>query len=434
MESGRIDEPTKRHRLVLASAAVSIMVLCTATICEITLHLAAHAFPQVAIVLFPPRMDQFDSELEFRGIPHPEHDANGFRNSHIPGRADIVAIGDSITYGTSVDFEQAWPRVLEKLTSCQVYSMAFGGYGPIQYATLAREAMQFNPRLILVGIYFGNDFYDNWEMYLRNPQKYFIPENLLTPALELERSNPLSREDRLLEDNMVQANPSSPLKQFLSQYSSVWGFGRAVRNQLFAASKRKFETAVGALTPKQLEAVSVFEGSSWKTIFISPYRHLALNQADPRIEVGYRLTEWAVQDIDRVAKQNGVGSIFILLPTKESVFAPKVQNKKEHVFFETLTIEEDVFRRRLIEHMQLRNIAYVDMTPLLSSMEQQPYFENGDGHPNAIGQNAIATKLLEHVFADARPAREHRRRCDSRDQSRGVRSQAGCHCGKRDPD
>src|SRR5262245_22459528 len=118
--------PNRRRRLILAASAISISTILTVIVLEIMLHVAAHMFPRVEAVLFPePSLP--DAELGIRGNPQfQEHDANGFRNTAIPETIDIVAIGDSHTYGQGVAFDQAWPRVLEKLTSCRVYNMAFG--------------------------------------------------------------------------------------------------------------------------------------------------------------------------------------------------------------------------------------------------------------------------------------------------------------------
>src|SRR5262245_13635308 len=43
-------------------------------------------------------------------------DAWGFRNRSVPEAADIVAIGDSHTYGNTATMEDSWPYVLGRLT------------------------------------------------------------------------------------------------------------------------------------------------------------------------------------------------------------------------------------------------------------------------------------------------------------------------------
>ena len=55
------------------------------------------------------------------------HDALGFRNREVPQHADIVAIGDSNTYGVSAPREGSWPHQLSGLLGEPVYNMGLGG-------------------------------------------------------------------------------------------------------------------------------------------------------------------------------------------------------------------------------------------------------------------------------------------------------------------
>src|SRR5262245_42445916 len=64
------------------------------------------------------------------------HDALGFRNTEVPQSANVVAIGDSQTYGVSAGRDDSWPHQLGMLLSEPVYNMALGGYGPLQYLFL----------------------------------------------------------------------------------------------------------------------------------------------------------------------------------------------------------------------------------------------------------------------------------------------------------
>ena len=74
--------------------------------------------------------------------------------------AFAVAIGDSQTYGDEVAREQAWPQRLAALSGRSVYNLALGGYGPVEYDRLLPEALELSPRVVLVGLYAGNDFAD----------------------------------------------------------------------------------------------------------------------------------------------------------------------------------------------------------------------------------------------------------------------------------
>ena len=89
------------------------------------------------------------------------HDEWGFRNPQRPKSADIVCIGDSLTYGVSALAREFWPADLGRLRKETVYNMALGGYGPIQYLHLMRTmAVKLHPKVVIVGFYFGNDLLD----------------------------------------------------------------------------------------------------------------------------------------------------------------------------------------------------------------------------------------------------------------------------------
>src|SRR5262245_55537941 len=83
----------------------------------------------------------------------------GFRNPTVPPAAEIVAIGDSHTYGNNATMAQSWPYVVGTLTGRSVYNLALGGYGPNQYYyLLSTRAVKLRPRWVICGLYMGDDF------------------------------------------------------------------------------------------------------------------------------------------------------------------------------------------------------------------------------------------------------------------------------------
>jgi hypothetical protein len=87
------------------------------------------------------------------------YDAWGFRNQKVPPSVDIVAIGDSHTFGNCAKMDESWPYVLGRLTGRSVYNMALAGWGPNQYYYLLKtKALALKPQLIVSGLYMGDDF------------------------------------------------------------------------------------------------------------------------------------------------------------------------------------------------------------------------------------------------------------------------------------
>jgi len=89
------------------------------------------------------------------------HDALGYRNAQVPAKARVVAIGDSHTYGVSAPRDGSWPQQLSARLGEPVYNLGLGGFGPLQYLHLARTtARDLQPKVVVVGFYFGNDLLD----------------------------------------------------------------------------------------------------------------------------------------------------------------------------------------------------------------------------------------------------------------------------------
>jgi hypothetical protein len=92
------------------------LVLLVIAFSELTLNLFAFVSPRVDRLLASPWISRDysptvpDERLIFRPNPAiPGHDSKGFRNPEVPPKAQIVALGDSQTYGTGIDAMDTWP-------------------------------------------------------------------------------------------------------------------------------------------------------------------------------------------------------------------------------------------------------------------------------------------------------------------------------------
>ena len=83
-----------------------------------------------------------------------------------PGVFRILLIGDSFTVGANVQEADAYGQVLERLLNVpggptvEVVNTGVGGWNPFQYAQfLEHYGAQYEPDLVLVGLFVGNDIY-----------------------------------------------------------------------------------------------------------------------------------------------------------------------------------------------------------------------------------------------------------------------------------
>ena len=142
-----------------------------------------------------------DKILGHRPNPkYPEHDENGFRNEAVPQKVDIVAMGDSQTYGAGI--KRPWPQQAQDLAGAglTVYNMSFGGYGPVHSLVLLDEALELKPKVIIEAFYAGNDLFDSFNIsYYFNDFDFLKTHDKQTIATIQEYENIKSLQQKIAE-------------------------------------------------------------------------------------------------------------------------------------------------------------------------------------------------------------------------------------------
>ena len=375
--------------------ALLVVVVISLVICEIMLHvLAASRF---GVLLEPTPLWVPDSVLGFRGNPrYPGHDARGYRNPETLSHANIVTIGDSHTYGIGVERQEAWPALLPARIGRSVYSMAHGGYGPGQYERMLPEALTLRPQLIVVGLHTGNDFYDAYAFTKGNPPPPHLTE-LAARAAAIDKEASIEEQAARLFD----VGRRSPVRGWLGDHVRLYRLAHHVRRRITAPStllSRNFETAVAALTPDSRTYASVMDGPGWRTILRAPYGRLGMDQRDPRILLGFELSVAALESIATGCRLEHVDLLVVVIPTKESVFWPRVSDPDRHPQLRELVEDETAARARLIRRLHDVHIAVLDVLSALQAAMTQPYPETLDGHPNPAGHRIIAEQVADWVL------------------------------------
>jgi len=98
-----------------------------------------------------------DPDLGYRlSCDFPQTDAAGFRNSASAG-SEVLAIGDSHTYGNNVGPQSSWPAVLTRNSGLQVYNAGIGSYGILTYHALLTSQCLPKARAAIIALYLAND-------------------------------------------------------------------------------------------------------------------------------------------------------------------------------------------------------------------------------------------------------------------------------------
>ena len=339
-----------------------------------------------------------DARLGYRVPPNtPGHDSLGYRNQSVPTHADIVAIGDSQTWGNNVSRDDAWPQVLGRISNRSVYNMALGGYGPVQYWVLAQDAETLSPDVLVVALYFGNDMYDAYRTVyqddayasFRAPGSTKLAEDTIRPKSdllynELVASSAFPHHDRVTT--------------FVMHHSATARALALLRepDDAFASAK------AWALTRPDHGAV--YEHNQVRTVFTTAYRLSALDLDEPRISEGLRITKAMLLLISNLADKSGEKLLVGLIPTKEMVFSfgTRFEEATRNATYAKLVRMETLNRQAVMSFCEEHQIAYLDLLlPLASAVgrNEQIYPTTADGHPNKAGYIVLASAIEDRLKA-----------------------------------
>ena len=421
-----------------------LMVVFTGVVLEGGLALASRISPAVAQVLVspwvtvPPTIP--DPSLVYRPNPeYPEHDARGFRNPAVPDRAELVALGDSMTYGVGVAPKESWPRQLATLAGRTMYNISYGGYGPVHSLLLWDEALSFQPHVVIEAVYVGNDLFDAFDLVYGHGRRPDLrtPDGALQAAVRVEElREPIARRVNRLwlspSSNALEApgeptrrgeDPHPPdrlgsadaLPAASERHPSRGSTGRwrwfEERSSLYALLRRTRFTLSRTVDEHRQPAdrewrdafdyaarhpgcCQIFDDGRFRTVMAGRYRLAALDLGDPRIQEGLQITERALEQMEISARSKGIRFLVLLLPTKEMVFLDRWDKLPAEL--KVVTANEEVVLERLRSALRARQIEYLEGLPVLRAAlaaGRQPYPESRDGHPNSVGHEVLARAL-----------------------------------------
>jgi hypothetical protein len=318
------------------------------------------------------------------------HDAWGFRNKSLKQSAEIVTLGDSHTYGNTAKMTESWPSVLARLTGKQVYNLALGGYGPNQYYYLLKtKALSLNPKVIICGLYMGDDFDNAYEItygldywqYLRNKN---ISKRDLWDIWDKESSTSWHKN----------------IRNWLSKNSMVY---RLTIHGLFDKLKGYFQIKHSSDLYEDTASLIIKE-KNIREAFRPKGVLKGLDQDSQQVREGMRITFQLIKEMNDICCAKNIQFVVAIIPTKESVFAEYLEHNKQlkmHEEIDSLIQNELQARSKLFVFLKNANIQYVDLLePMKRAIERQGIYASSavDMHPNNNGYKVIAESLAAHLI------------------------------------
>ena len=389
------EEPNRRKRNILfklVAIAIGILVGLAATEVGLRLVERVRLGDRAGGATIP------DSKLGTRMVPNTGgQDANGFRNASVRSHVDIVALGDSQTWGVNVQSIDAWPQQLERLSGLSVYNMGVGGYGPVHYWILDSQALSFSPRAVVVGLYLGNDIYDAYALAYANDNYVELRTN---PEIKVDTIKDKVGRYWDEEKNFHQTyGRNSPMgwSFWLREHSAI---GRLLnRNGLWPGATDVDYEIDKAWVHAYPDDGAVCEDQNIRTVFPTAYRAAGLDLSDPRIVEGLRLTKEVLLRTNQQTNQAGARLLVLMIPTKETVYAGVMQQdgKVSGNYARLVDLESSV-RQDLTAWCAQQRIECVDALPNLRAAiesRKQLYPSTTESHPNATGYAVIAATVAE---------------------------------------
>ena len=262
-----------------------------------------------------------------------------------------VAVGDSFTFGHSVNIEQTWTELLSGMLEKEIINLGVGGYAPPQYTrVLAGWGMPLNPKLVLYAI-FQNDLDDSYCFtQSRDRDAYFACARQRRPPTAIER--------------------------------------------LFASHFSLYHVFVGMpFTHDRQERAGATGGK-----LSLPLRD-ALNWNDSeRMLKGWQVAQEAILEAKRLTDQHHARLIILLIPSKTQTYWHLLEEQAPPGLERQLNSMNDLVKQLCAEH----GIQYLDLTPLFRRQAQQAatgqllYFRR-DAHWNAEGHRLAAQTIYDYL-------------------------------------
>jgi hypothetical protein len=317
-----------------------------------------------------------------------------YDTEHAPDKPDhtfrILFLGDSFVHAVQVDESATAHQVLEdnlnelsqSKNSFEVISSGVVNWGTNQQLVYYREqGREFQPDLVLLMVYLGNDFQDN------------LPGNVMT----VKGFNCYAPYFALCDGELVPApltyapgvstidnNCTPPRRLLINSLGKLYRHSRLYQ---------QLEPLIVANRPRQ-----VF-GESYPLAFTALY----LPDDEPELEQAYKITQKTIARLRQEVEADGA-QFAVALISPWPIIQISLLSPEEQEFFlkdnpQFSDAQPDRPNQRMADFLMSQDIPFIDLTqPLIeysAAHNRTPLYIIGEGHWNAEGNRVVADVLTE---------------------------------------
>lgn len=301
----------------------------------------------------------------------------GFRNPELPAHVDLVAIGDSQTYGVSASASGSWPAQLGAISKRSIYNLGIGGYGAVQYDFLWDDYIErLNPSIVVIGLYLGNDIRDAYTYSALFPSSDPLRPNNPPPLPVVADT----AQDRRFDE----------LREFLHRHSILYNMTKLALPRLVDIAALQLSQSDESNHEAKLGTSPQFEAEK---------RLELLSLDEPRNAIGLQITLGYLERLATKCRATSRRCLILVIPTKESVMRAHIQAKSTpHPSLEALWSAEEHIRSILIAAANKLGLRSIDALPFMASAAASKHLYPAlDGHPNRLGYGVIAAAVAEAI-------------------------------------
>ncbi len=273
-----------------------------------------------------------------------------------PGVYRIAGIGDSFTFGYTVDAEQVFLRRVEALANThlplgpavrfEAVNFGTGGYGTVaERYRLEHDALRFVPDCVVLAIFIGNDVQDALREELR-------------AADRIPRSPPLTMAFRL--------------RRFIGSQSHLYNLAASRLHHLLVKTRMR---RIDDSTMDVLRAT-----------------------APANVDSGWALVEREVLAMRADCAAASIRFLVLLVPIRHQVDANEWAALLDAYRLRDEEFDIEAPQRRCRSFLAAHDIECVDVLPELRLQPQSCYNTGSDAHWNSAGHERVAALLYDALF------------------------------------
>lgn len=324
-----------------------------------------------------------DEQLGYRVDPaRSDIDNNGFRNPQVLEEADIIALGDSHTFGVNVAPEYSWPQQLAKMTNKTVYNFGVSSYNILQYHYLMDQAIKLKPQHIIWGLYLANDLSDVcdfvrkvefWRKWTTANHYNFKSCSRWIPSLRTDSFESFLRKNTAIV---------SALRHIIlnAKWTSKWMYNK---NNAIIIDEAQNKTVIK------------------HSMILAHEKGMNMNRQE--ISLAFDIAKQVIKEAKQKSDENNISLNVLFIPSKERVFYNYLINKKYELpkSYHNLVKSEQLLVDRFSSLLKEMKIKFVDVQPYMVHEIHKSgsvYSYGKDGHPLKIGYRVYAQAAYENFL------------------------------------